>query len=134
MKQMTIKEILQADLDKNYPGMDITVDQYAEMIHDDIKNGYKLFRDGNMLVMYEDLGDGAVELHVINGFHKMEDMIQRVFKVLLELQNEGVKEVHIPYDNKSLEKIIKTIPVFPKSTEQINDGPGRTFMTKVRIG
>ena len=134
MKEMTIKEILQADLDKNYPGIDMTVDQYADMIHDDIKNGYKLFRDGNMLVMYEDLGDGAVELHVINGVHKVDDMVQRLFKVLIELQQEGVKEVHIPYDKKALENIIKKIPVFPKSTEQINDGLGRTYLTKVRIG
>ena len=134
MKEMTIQEILQADLDKNYPGEDLTVDEYAEMIHDDIKNGHQLFRDGNMLVIYEPLEDDAIELHVINGFHKMEDMVKRVFKIMIQLQMDGIKEVRIPYDNPALEKIIKTIPVFPKETQKIDDGPGRTYMTKVRLG
>ena len=134
MKEMTIKEILQSDLDKNYPGIGMTVDQYADMVQDDIKSGWSLFRDGNMLVMYSDLGGGNVELHVINGFHKTEDMIQRLFKVLIELQMEGFKEVYMYYDNKWLEKVVGTIPVFPKTNQKIDEGPGRTFLTKVRIG
>jgi hypothetical protein len=134
MKEMTIQEILRADLEKNYPGENLTVDEYAEMIHDDIKNGHQLFRDGNMLVIYEPLKDDAIELHVINGFHKMEDMVKRVFKIMIQLQMDGIKEVRIPYDNPALEKIIKTIPVFPKETKKIDDGPGRTYMTKVRLG
>lgn len=134
MKEMTIKEILQADLDKNYPGSDITADQYAEKIVDDINNGMQLFRDGNLLIVYDDLGDGAAELHVINGAHKIDEMIQSVYKILIQLQMDGFKEVQIPYDRPELEKVIAKIPAFPKSTQKINEGLGRTYLTKVRIG
>lgn len=135
MKNMTIKEILQADLDKNYPDMQLDVDEYAQDLADSITNeGYQLFRDGNLLIVYKDLGNKSAEFHVINGAHKVDDMIQRVYKILIQLQMDGFTEVQIPYDNPSLEKIIKKIPVFPKTTEKVDEGTGRTYVTKVRIG
>lgn len=135
MKEMTIKEVLQADLDKNYPDMQIDVNDYAEDLSNALTNeGYQLFRNGNMLVVYKDLGEGSVELHVINGAHKVDDMIQRIFAILIQLQMDGFKEAQIPYENASLEKIIKKIPVFPKSTTKVDEGPGRTYITRVRIG
>lgn len=135
MKDMTIKEILQADLDKNYPDMRLDVDEYAQDLADAIQNeGYQLFRDGNLLIVYKDLGNKSVEFHVINGVHKVDDMIQRVYKVLIQLQMNGFTEAQIPYDNPLLEKIIKKIPVFPKTTEKVDEGTGRTYVTRVRIG
>ena len=103
------------------------------MLNQDIQEGAKVFREGNLLVICIDIGKGVVELHVINGGHKTEDMVKRVFKVLMQLKQDGVKEVQIPYDKKQLANIIATVPIFPVSTEKVDEGQGRTYLTTVRL-
>lgn len=133
MAEMSIKEILSNDLKNNYPDESMTVDEYAQMLNQDIQAGAKLFREGNLLVVCEDLGGNVVELHVINGGHKTEDMVKRVFKVFMQLKQDGVKEIQIPYDKKQLGSIIATVPLFPVTTEKVDEGQGRTYLTTVRL-
>ena len=133
MAEMSIEEILKNDLKNNYPEGSITLDEYAQMLQDDLNSGWKLYREGNLLVVYKDLGNGSVEIHVINGGYKTEEMVQRVFKVFMQLRQDGFKEIEIPYDKKQLASIISTVPVFPVSTEKVDEGEGRTYLTKVRL-
>ena len=133
MAEMSIKEILSNDLKNNYPDESMTVDEYAQMLNQDIQAGAKLFREGNLLVVCEDLGGDVVELHVINGGHKTEDMVKRVFKVFMQLKQDGVKEIQIPYDKKQLSSIIATVPLFPVTTDKVDEGQGRTYLTTVRL-
>ena len=133
MAEMSIKEILSNDLKNNYPEGTITLDEYAQMLNDDLQSGWKLFRNGNLLVVYKEIGKGVVEIHVINGGHKTEDMVKRVFKIFLQMRQDGIKEVQIPYDKKQLASIIGTLPVFPVSTEKVDEGEGRTYLTTVRL-
>lgn len=133
MAEMSIKEILSNDLKNNYPEGTITLDEYAQMLNDDLQSGWKLFRNGNLLVVYKEIGKGVVEIHVINGGHKTEDMVKRVFKIFLQMRQDGIKEVQIPYDKKQLASIIGTLPIFPVSTEKVDEGEGRTYLTTVRL-
>jgi hypothetical protein len=133
MAEMSIKEILSNDLKNNYPPGAMTVDGYAQLLSQDIQEGAKLFREGNLLVVCIDLGGGVVELHVINGGHKTEDLVKRVFKVFIQLKQDGFKEIQIPYDKKQLGSIIATFPIFPVTTEKVDEGEGRTYLTTVRL-
>lgn len=55
------------------------------------------------------------------------------FSKLNHKEQDGVKEVQIPYDKKQLANIIATVPIFPVSTEKVDEGQGRTYLTTVRL-
>ena len=133
MAEMSIKEILQNDLKNNYPDGTTTLNEYAQGLRQSLDSGMKLIRSGNMLFLYEQIKDGVVDLHVINGGMSAKEGMEHLFKALLQLRENGVKEAQIYYDNKNFSSILKNIPVFPVTTEQVNQGEGKTYLTKVRL-
>lgn len=133
MAEMSIEEILSNDLKNNYPEGYATVEEYAAGLEDAINNGMKIIRSGDALLIYDDVAEGVAEAHVINGGVSVIKGIQYLFKALMQLREDGYKEVQIPYDKKEFAGILSKLPIFQVTTEKIDDGEGRTYLTKVRL-
>jgi|DEB19_MinimDraft_3_1074340.scaffolds.fasta_scaffold07367_2 hypothetical protein len=133
MADMSIEEILSNDLKNNYPEGYATVEEYAAGLEDAINNGMKIIRSGDALLIYDDVAEGVAEAHVINGGVSVIKGIQYLFKALMQLREDGYKEVQIPYDKKEFAGILSKLPIFQVTTEKIDDGEGRTYLTKVRL-
>lgn len=133
MADMSIEEILQNDLKNNYPEGTTTLEEYAQGLRQSLDEGMQLIRSGNALFLYEETGDGSVELHVINGGMSAKEGMEHLFKALLQLREQGYKEAKIYYENKNFAGILKTIPVLPVTTEKVDAGEGKTYLTTVRL-
>lgn len=133
MAEMSIEEILRNDLKNNYPEGTTTLEEYAYGLRQSLDSGMKMIRSGNALFLYEEVGDGVVELHVINGGMSVKEGMEHLFKALLQLRENGYKEADIYYDNKNFSNILNNVPTFPVTTEKVNEGEGKTYLTKVRL-
>jgi len=133
MAEMSIKEILSNDLKNNYPDGQFTLEQYAAGLEDAIQNGMKIIRSGDALLIYKDISKGVAEAHVINGGVSVIKGINYLFKALMQLRENGYKEVQIPYDKKEFAGILSKLPIFQVTTEKLDGGQGRTYLTKVRL-
>ena len=133
MAEMSIKEILSNDLKNNYPEGYTTLDQYAAGLDNAIKSGMKVIRSGDALLIYKDIAKGVAEAHVINGGVSIIKGINYLFKALMQLRENGYKEVQIPYDKKEFAGILSKLPIFEVTTKKIDGGEGRTYLTKVRM-
>ena len=133
MAEMSIEEILKNDLKNNYPEGYATVEEYAAGLEDAVNNGMEIIRSGDALLIYDDVAEGVAEAHVINGGVSAIKGIQYLFKALMQLRENGYKEVQIPYDKKEFSGILSKLPIFQVTTEKIDDGEGRTYLTKVRL-
>ena len=127
MEKMTIKEILAADLAKNYQGQEDKLDGYyaGAMIFE--ANG-QIKRIGNSLFTVIPKDD-VVEWHPANAEHWTR-FASNVHEFLDCMSKEGFKKAETYFDNLKLMNIYKWLGI-PYTVEKIDDGICRTYRAEV---
>lgn len=131
MADMSIQEILEKDLAKNYQGRETTLEQAVASVRDAIAEGNKLYRAGNTLFVTKDLGDGGVEWHTINP-EPSAQLVKNATAYFLQLREQGYKYATTYYDNPKINDLFKQT-IFPATIEQVNEGQDRTYRSVVRL-
>ena len=131
MEKMTIKEILAADLAKNYKGKSATVDEYYNGLKTSIASGTKIYRVGNTLYMVDSIGKEVIEWHTING-ERADTLLVNTNKFLKKLQAKGVKKAITYYDNPKINALVQKFD-FPTKLIDANEGEYKTFKAEVSL-
>lgn len=131
MSEMTVREIVEKDLEKNYKGRGITTSDAAASFKARIDEGEKPYRAGNTIFMTTDLGDGGVEWHTINP-EPSAQLVKNATAYFLQLREEGYKYATTYYDNPKINELI-TQTIFPAKIERVNEGEDRTYRSVVRF-
>jgi hypothetical protein len=127
MEKMTIKEILAADLAKNYQGQEDKLDGYyaGAMI---FESRGQIKQIGNSLFTVIPKDD-VVEWHPANADHWIK-FASNVREFLDCMSKEGFKKAETYFDNLKLMNIYKWLGV-PYTVEKIDDGICRTYRAEV---
>ena len=127
MEKMTIKEILAADLAKNYQGQEDTLDGYyaGAMI---FESRGQIKQIGNSLFTVIPKDD-VVEWHPANADHWTK-FASNVREFLDCMSKEGFKKAETYFDNLKLMNIYKWLGV-SYTVEKIDDGQCRTYRAEV---
>ncbi len=131
MAEMTVREIVEKDLEKNYKGRGITLSDAALSFKERVDQGEKPYRAGNTIFMTKDLGDAGVEWHTINP-EPSAQLVKNVTAYFLRLRDEGYKYATTYYDNPKINELI-TQTIFPAKIERVNEGEDRTYRSVVRL-
>jgi hypothetical protein len=127
MEKMTIKEILAADLAKNYQGQEDKLDGYyaGAMI---FESRGQIKQIGNSLFTVIPKDD-VVEWHPANADHWTK-FASNVREFLDCMSKEGFKKAETYFDNLKLMNIYKWLGV-SYTVEKIDDGQCRTYRAEV---
>lgn len=125
MKEMTVDDIIKENLEKNYKGTGLTLERYFAHIRKKVANGSKIFRYKNILIIYDDMGDGGVEWHAINGGMPVEELVKAADAFGLTMRDRGYKYAFTFYDNPKSKEIFNKSSVFPTETYESSDPRGK---------
>lgn len=129
MAEMSIKQIIKNEFRMNpIPGVK-SAEEYAYYLKQLLQQDYKMIHSGNYLFVYKEIGNGVVEVDVLEGKDSKEDLLKNLFKALLQMKQAKYKEADIPFDDKGMISMFKKLPVLPVSFEQADDG----YVAKVRL-
>jgi hypothetical protein len=131
MAEMTLREIVEKDLEKNYKGRGFSLADAAASFKARVDEGEKPYRAGNTIFMTKELGDGGVEWHTINP-EPSDQLIRNVTAYFLRLREGKYKYATTYYDNPKINDLIKKT-IFPVKIERVNDGEDRTYRSVVRL-
>jgi hypothetical protein len=126
-----IKEILAADLAKNYKNESTTVDEYYNGLQDLIKSGTKLNKIGATLFIYKYIGDTVIEFHSANAETK-EKLIRNCSEFLKNMSNQNIKKAVTFFDNPKSINLLEGFG-FPFTTEIVNKGKYATYKAEVSL-
>ena len=129
MADMSVAQIIKNEFRINpFPGVN-SAEEYAYAIKKAVDDGCELIHSGNYLFLCKEIGNGVVDIMVLEGKKSDKDSLNNLFKALLQLRQSGYKEANIPFDDKNLINLLKKLPVLPVSFEQADDG----YVAKVRL-
>lgn len=129
MAEMSIKQIIKNEFRMNpIPGVK-SAEEYAYYLKQLLQQDYKMIHSGEYLFVYKEIGNGVVEIDVLEGKDSKEDLLKNLFKALLQIKQAKYKEADIPFDDKGMISMFKKLPVLPVSFEQADDG----YVAKVRL-
>lgn len=129
MAEMSIEQIIKKHFaDNPVPGIN-SPEEFASHLNTLLQRDYKMIHSGNCLFVYKEIGNGIVEVDVLEGSDSEKDYLHNIFKGLLQLRQEGYKEANILFNNKAAVKTFKNLPIFPVSVKQVADG----YVAKVRV-
>lgn len=129
MAEMSVAQIIKNEFRINpIPGVK-SAEEYAYYLKQLLQQDYKMIHSGNYLFVYKEIGNGVVEVDVLEGKDSKEDLLKNLFKALLQMKQAKYKEADIPFDDKGMISMFKKLPVLPVSFEQADDG----YVAKVRL-
>ena len=129
MAEMSVEKIIKKEFaDNPVPGIN-SPEEYAYYLNQLLEKDYKMIHSGEYLFVYKEIGNGAVEIDVLEGKKSDKDLLNNLFKALLQIRQNGYKEADIPFDNKEMISVLKKLPVLPVSFDQADDG----YVAKVRL-
>ena len=129
MADMSIQQIIKNEFANNpVPGVN-NAEEYAYYLKQLLQTDYKMIHSGNYLFVYKEIGNGVVEVDVLEGKKSDKELLDNLFKALLEMRQAKYKEADIPFDDKGMMSLFKKLPVLPVSFEQVEDG----YVAKVRL-
>lgn len=129
MADMSVEQIIKNEFKSNpIPGVR-NADEYAYYLKQLLQTDYKMIHSGDYLFVYKEIGNGVVEIDILEGKKSDKDSLNNLFKALLQLKQSGYKEADIPFDDKNLINLLKKLPVLPVSFEQADD----SYVAKVRL-
>ena len=131
MEKMTIKEILAADLAKNYKGENASVDEYYKGFKGMVDSGTKMYRVGNTIYMVDSAGKDTIEWHTTNA-ERSDALLVNTNKFLKRLKADGVKTALTYYDNSKINAIVEQFD-FPTEINKVNEGKYRTYKAEVSL-
>ena len=131
MEKMTIKEILAADLAKNYKGENASVDEYYKGFKGMVDSGTKMYRVGNTIYMVDSAGKDTIEWHTTNA-ERSDALLVNTNKFLKRLKADGVKTAFTYYDNPKINAIVEQFD-FPTEINKVNEGKYRTYKAEVSL-
>jgi hypothetical protein len=125
---MTPKEILQIDAERNHPP-GTTVGDLITNINDEIRAGGDIIQQGNTLIVYRGIGDGVVEHHSFNA-----DTPQNLFNANMSLwkmlRKAGATTARTTYQNPKITQLLELAKV--EFDIDITEDAG-TFTAEVRL-
>jgi len=129
MADMSIQQIIKNEFANNpVPGVN-SAEEYAYYLKQLLQTDYKMIHSGNYLFVYKEIGNGVVEIDVLEGKKSDKDLLESLFKALLEIRQAGYKEANIPFDDERMIGFFKKLPALPVSFEQVED----VYVAKVRL-
>jgi hypothetical protein len=131
MEKMTIKEILAADLAKNYKGEDYNIDTYYKGFKLLIDRGTKMYRVGNTIYMVDKTGKDTVEFHTCNAEFSM-DAVKNTNTFFKRLKTDGVKKAIAYYDNPKINALAQQ-SAFPTEISKVDEGKYKTYKAEVSL-
>ena len=131
MEKMTIKEILDADLAKNYKGEDFDPEQNYKGFKLLIEQGTKMYRVGNTIYMVDSAGKDTIEWHTSNA-ERSDALLVNTNKFLKRLKADGVKTAFTYYDNPKINAIVEQFD-FPTEVNKVNEGKYKTYKAEVSL-
>ena len=131
MEKMTIREILAADLAKNYKGENATVDEYYDGIKKLIETGTTLERVGNTLFICTPISKSEVEFHSCNAENKQK-LMENGNIFLSKLFQNGCKKAVTYYDDPRSTILLDGFG-FPYKIEKVDQGKNATYKAEVGV-
>jgi hypothetical protein len=131
MEKMTIKEILAADLAKNYKDAQVTLDQYFDGLQNVLKNGKSLEQVGNTLYIQKQIAPDVMEFHCANADSKA-NFIKNGTEYLRKLQSKKFKKAYTTYDDIRCEDFLKGFG-FPYEIHKVDQGKHATYKAEVSL-
>lgn len=131
MEQMTIKEILDADLAKNYKGENFDAEDNYKGYKSLIEQGTKMYRFGNTIYMVDSAGESVVEWHTSNA-ERSDALLANTNKFLKRLKDDGIKTAFTYYDNPKINAIVKQFD-FPVKVNKVDEGKYKTYKAEVSL-
>ena len=126
-----LKDILAADLAKNYRNENVSVDEYFAGFKKLIDSGTNLNQVGNTLFVYKKVCDDAIEFHAANA-ENARMLIRNCKDFLQNIANQNIHKAITFFDNPKL-KVIFDGMGFPYVTEKVNQGKYATYKTEVSL-
>jgi len=128
-KEMTLEEILDADVKRNYPpGTD--VGELIANINDELRQGGELTRHNNTVIVYRPVEPGIVEHHSFNA-DTPQNLLDANVKLWEFLQKAKAKEAYTTYTNPKINDLLKQVP--DKFKISIDQDPDGVFTAKVAL-
>jgi hypothetical protein len=131
MEKMTIKEILAADLAKNYKGENASVDEYYKGFKRMVDSGTKMYRVGNTIYMVDSAGKDTIEWHTTNA-ERSNALLVNTNKFLKRLKTDGIKTAFTYYDNPKINAIVEQFD-FPAEINKVDEGKYKTYKAEVSL-
>jgi hypothetical protein len=129
MAEMSIQNIIKKYFaDNPIPGVN-SPEEFASHLNTLLQQDYKLIHSGSCLFVYKEIGEGVVEVDILEGTDSEKDALDNTFKAMLQLREDGYKEADIQFNNRAAVKSFQKLPVLPISVEQGNGG----YIAKVRL-
>lgn len=128
---MSVKDIVAADLAKNHSHEQLDVDAAYKILAAQIQSGAKLYRSNNTIFITKKIGHDAIEFHTING-ESGRQLMENVILYLTQLKAEGINSAVTYYDNPKITSLWQQSKLNVDITK-VNQGQDRTFEAKVRL-
>jgi len=129
MAEMSIQNIIKKYFaDNPIPGVN-SPEEFASHLNTLLQQDYKLIHSGSCLFVYKEIGEGVVEVDILEGTDSEKDALENTFKAMLQLREGGYKEADIQFNNRAAVKSFQKLPVLPVSVEQVKGG----YIAKVRL-
>lgn len=129
MAEMSVEKIIKKHFaDNPVPGVN-SPEEFASHLNTLLQRDYKMIHSGNCLFVYKEIGNGIVEVDVLEGNDSEKEALDNTFKAMLQLREAGYKEADILFNNKAAIKLFQKLPVLPVSVEQVDGG----YVAKVRL-
>jgi hypothetical protein len=131
MEKMTIREILDADLAKNYKDENATADEYYDGIKKLVETGTTLERVGNTLFICTPISKSEVEFHSCNAENKQK-LMENGNIFLSKLFQNGCKKAITYYDDPRSTTLLDGFG-FPYKIEKVDQGKNATYKAEVGV-
>jgi hypothetical protein len=126
----TVREIVTADLEKNYPKKPINAQQYYDGLIHALKGKHRLYREDNTLFLTHDV-DNGVEFHAMNG-DKADNLVKNCNAFFDKMSEKGYNYAVTYYDNPKITTLL-VHSKYPYESKKIDDGEYRTYKFLVRL-
>jgi len=129
MADMSVAQIIKNEFRINsIPGIN-TPEEYAYYLKQLLQTDYKMIHSGDYLFVYKEIGNGVVELSFLEGKNSDRELLNNLFKALLQLRQDKYREADIPFNREELISLFRKLPVLPVSIEKTQGD----YVAKVRL-
>lgn len=133
MAEMSVQEIIKHHYKSNPVEGVNSPEEYAYCLNELLQKDYKMIHSGSCLFFYKEIEDGVVVIDILEGKDSEKELLENLFKALLQLRQEQYTEADIYFDDKRYSVFFKKIPVLPVSIENADPDTGRAYVAKVRL-
>lgn len=131
MSDMSIEQIIRADVEKNHSGTGVTYERMMNMLNRTLREGFRLVRAGNTLFLFKDAPQNGVEFHAINP-ESGDKLIENTAQFGKKMKAEGKIYLLAYFDNPKIVELVERGP-FESHVEKVDLGPNRTYRAIMRL-